>query len=191
MRASLAQIGPQIAGLELDGVLIDGRKKALLCAELGVAFTIQRAANAREACAILWTRHPDRALELALEHSDKVLELAALCGTSAVAISKQLAARPKIRTKKAHQVRLTEYTHETPFRSKRPKMLRRLFVLEPELYAYAREAAAVAGHGSVGQLVREGLWKKCAELVSNCPQFPPRRVQRTTSSARASKRRTG
>jgi hypothetical protein len=69
-------------------------------------------------------------------------------------------------------------------------MLRRLFVLEPELYAYAQEAAAQLGHKNVNRLVRDALWAKVALVVPNCPQYQPARVE-PPNGARATRRRTG
>lgn len=186
LRASLASIGPQIPGLSLDGVLIDGRKKETMCAELGIAFEIRQAESLTEACSILWTRHPARALELAGKRS--VLELAQLCGTSPTAIAKELQAN---KPKKSHhsQKRLISDT-PYPELKQSPKMLKRLFLLEPELYAYAREAAAQAGHRNVNRLVRDALWEKVALLVPMAPQFQPRRVQ-APNGARAQRRRSG
>jgi len=187
LRASLQQIGVQLPGLEYGGELVDGRKKALMCAELGLGFPVQSAKTLQEACSILWTRHPARALELA-GTTRGVLELAALCSTSAVAIAKEIQAnKPK---KSHHKIRIN--TEEKPFHELKDskKMVKRLFLLEPELYAYAREAAAQHGHRNVNRLVRDALWKEIALVVPNAPQFQPRRVQ-PPNGARATRRRTG
>ncbi len=187
LRASLQQIGVQLPGLEHGGELLDGRKKALMCAELGLGFPVQRARTLQEACSILWTRHPARALELAGKNRG-VLELAALCSTSSVAIAKELQAN---KPKKSHhrKMRINEGTAYTELKDSK-KMVKRLFLLEPELYAYAREAAAQRGHKNVNRLVRDALWKEIALVVPNAPQFQPRRVQ-PPNGARATRRRTG
>lgn len=184
LRASLSRIGPQIPGLSFDGVLIDGRKKAPMCADLGLHFEIREAQTLHEACSILWTRHPARAIELAGKTS--VLELAKLCSVSATAIAKELKAN---RPKKSHHKRIIEGQPYPQLKSA-SKMIRRLFVLEPELYAYAREAAAQVGHRNVNRLVRDALWEKVALLVPMAPQFQPRRVQ-PPNGARAQRRRSG
>jgi hypothetical protein len=172
LRASLRQIGPQIPGLEYAGELVDGRKKALMCAELRVPFPVQRAETLKEACSILWTRHPARALELA--GTTRVLELAELCSTSAVSIAKELQANKPKRPRKPMRI-----IQDVPYPALKDekKMVRRLFVLEPELYAYAQEAAAQKGHRNVNRLVRDALWKEIALIVPSAPQFQPRRVE--------------
>jgi hypothetical protein len=175
LRASLQSIGPQIAGLEYEGELVDGRKKARMCAEMGVAFPIQRAHSLEEACSILWTRHELRALELAGPIARSVLELARLCSTTPVSVAKVLHAnKPKI----SHKAKMRAI-EDQPYRQlkERPKMVKRLFTLEPELYAYAREAAAQLGHRNVNRLVRDALWEKVARVVPMAPQFQPRRVE--------------
>lgn len=184
LRASLEHIGPQIPGLEYAGELIDGRKKALMCAELHITFPIYAAKTLEEACSILWTRHPGRALELA--GPKNILELAALCSTSAVAIAKELKANQPKKTK-ARQQRLTD----TPIKMSRSRsaFIRRLFVIEPELYLYAKEAAAQRGHKNVSRVVRDALWKEIAIVVPNAPQFQPRRIQIGQGNSRANRRR--
>jgi hypothetical protein len=170
LRASLQSIGPQIPGLSFDGVLLDGRKKATMCAELRISFEIREAQTLAEACSILWTRHPARALELAGKRP--VLELASLCGVSATAVAKELQAT---KPKKSHHKRRIEGESFSQLKTAN-KMVRRLFTLEPELYAYAREASAQLGHRNVNKLVRDALWEKVALLVPMAPQFQPRRV---------------
>lgn len=186
LRASLIRIGPQIRGLSYAGELIDGRKKAPMCAELGIAFEIHEAENLAEACSILWTRHPARALELA--GTQTVTELAKLCSVSATAIAKEQA---KHKPKRSHHAKRRLIPGQPyPELKADPKMIKRLFLLEPELYAYAREAAAQLGHRNVNRLVRRALWKEVALLVPMAPQFQPRRVQ-APNGARAPRRRTG
>jgi len=181
LRASLTQLGPQKRGLEYAGETIDGRRRAAICAELGIDFTLHECATLQEACSLLWLEHPARALELAAgDGTRSVLELAALCCTTATAIAKELAANKPKKTPKPHG-RANDRTHATAEVTRelrrQPKMIRRLFVLEPELYAYAREAAAQKGHNNVSKIVRQALWKEVALTVPNAPQFQPRRVQ--------------
>lgn len=187
LRASLEAIGVQLPGLELDGVLIDGKKKAHMCAEMRLPFPITVAKSLAEACSILWTRHPQRALELA--GARPLLELAALCSASVTAIAKQLA---QTRPKKSHHAPPKRIIEQRPIIALKntSKMVKRLFLLEPELYAYAKEAAAQLGHRNVNRLVRDALWKECALRVPNAPQFQPRRVQ-PPNGARATRRRSG
>jgi hypothetical protein len=186
LRASLERIGPQISGLSFRGELIDGKKKASMCAELGISFEIYEAQTLSEACSILWTRHPARALELAGPHS--VLELSKLCAVSTTAIAKeQKANKPK---RSHHSQRRLIPGQPYPQLKEDPKMIKRLFLLEPELYAYAKEAAAQRGHRNVSKLVRDALWKEIALCVPLAPQFQPRRVQ-APNGARAQRRRSG
>jgi hypothetical protein len=185
LRESILRIGVQVSGLEFDGVLLDGRKKAAICFELGIEFPIHTAKTLEEACSILWTRHPARALDFAGKSS--VLELAALCSASPVAIAREVQAnKPKSTRPPRRRIEGQPY----PELKEQKKMLRRLFVLEPELYAYAQEAAAQCGHRNVNKLVREALWAKVALLVPQAPQFQPKRVQ-APNGARPPKRRTG
>jgi hypothetical protein len=155
-----------------------------MCAELCITFPIYAAETLEEACSILWTRHPARALELAGPQS--IIALAKLCSASAVAIAKELKAnQPK--KPKLLRVRIND-TPPDMSRS-RAKLIKRLFVLEPELYAYAQEAAAQRGHKNVSRVVRDALWKEIAIVVPNAPQFQPRRVQIGQGNSRANRRR--
>lgn len=185
LRASLQRIGVQVCGLSHGGELLDGRKKALMCVEIGIPFQIQDAKTLAEACSILWTRHPERALQLA--NTTSVLELAKLCGTTPTSVAKQLAQRPKAPTVKKRII------ENQPYRElkSRTRMVRRLLVLEPELNAYAEEAAAQLGHRNVSKLMRDALWEKIALLVPMAPQFQPRRVQAPNGARVSSRRRTG
>jgi hypothetical protein len=185
LRESILRIGVQVSGLEYDGVLLDGRKKAAICLELGIAFHIQEAKTFEEACSILWTRHPARALAFAGKLS--VLELATLCSTNPVAIANEMRAEnSKPKRQKRRRIEGQPY----PQLKESKRMLRRLFVLEPELYAYAQEAAKQSGHGNVNRLVRDALWAKVALLVPQAPQYQPKRIQ-TPNGSRVPKRRVG
>jgi hypothetical protein len=175
----------QIPGLEYAGTLVDGRKKAQMCADIGLDFPIVRADSLREACSILWTRHPERALELA--GTKRVLELAELCGTNATAVAKVI---QQNKPRKSHHKKRIIDGQPYPELKLQSKMVKRLFLLEPELYAYAREAAAQLGHRNVNKLVRDALWAKVALIVPMAPQFQPRRVQ-PPNGARATRRRSG
>lgn len=171
--ASLRNIGVLVPGLEYAGELVDGRKKREMCADLSAPFPVHVAKSHQEACSILWTRHPDRAVELA--GTTRMLELVQLCSASSVSIAKVIQAKkPRV----SHQSKRILAVGDREYRQLRaqPKMLRRLVTLEPELYAYAREAAAQLGHKNFAKLVRRALWKEVALLVPMAPQFAPRRV---------------
>lgn len=173
LRASLQSIGVLIPGLEYEGELVDGRKKREMCADLGVPLPVHTAKSRQEACSVLWTRHPDRAVELA--GTTRMLELVELCSASSVSIAKVLQAK-KPRVSHQSQRILPVGFRDYKYLKQHPKMLRRLVTLEPELYAYAREAAAQLGHRNFAKLVRRALWKEVALIVPNAPQFEPRRV---------------
>jgi hypothetical protein len=191
LRESIQRIGVQSPGLAFAGALLDGRKRSAICLELGSTFPVHTAETFAEACSILWTRHPERALEFAGNAGKSgVLELAELCGASPVAIATEIQANKPKPKKSAAQRRLIE-GQPYPQLKEEKKMLRRLFVLEPELYAYAQEAAAQQGHRNVNKLVREALWAKVALLVPQAPQFQPRRVQPPNGARPIPKRRTG
>lgn len=194
LRASLAQIGPQKPGLVYGGEPIDGRRRAAICTELGIDFDQRECATLQEACSLLWLEHPARALELAAANDVRsVLELAQLCCTTPTAIAKELASKPKPKPKPKPRGRGTDRKHATMEVTRaarsQPKMIRRLFVLEPELYAYAKEAAAQKGHNNVNKLVRAALWKEVALTVPNAPQFQPRRVQSANGPREMPRRR--
>jgi hypothetical protein len=191
LRESILRIGVQSPGLKHAGVLLDGRKRAAICLELGIDFPVQTVATFAEACSILWTSHPDRALQLANNAGKTtILELAELCGATPVAIATEIQSNKPKPNKSAAQRRLIEGQPYTQLKESK-RMLRRLFVLEPELYAYAQEAAAQCGHGNVNKLVREALWAKVALLVPQAPQFQPRRVQPPNGARPIPKRRAG
>jgi hypothetical protein len=192
LRESIRRIGVQAQGLEFEGELLDGGKRFAICAELGIHFPVHRATTLAEACSILWTRHPYRAIQLAgRAGANTVLELSHLCSASPVAIAAELQAnKPKPPKKASAQRRLIE-GQPYPQLKETKKMLRRLFILEPELYAYAQEAAAQCGHGNVNKLVRDALWAKVALLVPQAPQFQPQRVQPPNGARVGTKRRGG
>lgn len=194
LRANLAQVGQQKPGLELAGELLDGRRRAAICAELGVSFDVRSVDTLEEACSLLWIEHPSRALELARSHGvASLLELARLCATTTTAIAKELAARPKGPPKAHGRANDRVHAKKRLARSakREAKMVRRCFVLEPELYAYAREAAIQKGHNNVSIVVRQALWREVALTVPNAPQFQPRRVQPANGARDMRKRRAG
>lgn len=183
----MQKIGPQKSGLEYEGEPIDGRRRAEICADLGQDFSFRKCATLQEACTLLWLEHPQRALELA--GARPLLELAQLCSTTPVAVARELQARPKPKGTRGYTREIEGQPYRELKRAK--KMVRRLFTLEPELYAYAREAAAQKGHRNVNRLVRDALWKEVALTVPNAPQFQPRRVQPPNGVRVLSRRRTG
>jgi hypothetical protein len=156
-----------------------------MCADIGIPLPIHTAETLSEACSILWTRHRARALDLA-GSSRSIVEFAQLCGTTTSAIAQEVQAN---KPKKPHQKRLVEGQSFRHLKAA-SKMITRVIVFEPELWAYARECAAQRGHKNISKLVRDGLWKEIALDVPQAPQFQPRRVQ-PPNGARARRRRSG
>lgn len=183
LRASLVSVGALQPGLAYAGELIDGRRRQPLCAELAIRFEIRECDTLQEACSVLWTLHQIRAIELA--GPLPLRELARLCGATTSAIATQLQA---MKPKKSHS-RDPRILQGQPFPKLKasPVMIRKLMVLEPELYAYAKEAAAQKGHRNVSKLMRDALWKEVAALVPGAPLHQPRRVQ----SPNGARRKTG
>jgi hypothetical protein len=172
LRASLAKIGPQQPGLEYAGQLVDGRRRQLICGELGIQFDVRIAHALEQACALLWPLHPARALELARSEGPRaMLQLAEMCGATPAAVARELAAT---KPKRSHHA--TKRLELDQARTS-PRMLRRLVTLEPELYALAKRAANELGHRSFPRLVRDCLWRAVRDNVHDAPIHQPRRVQ--------------
>jgi len=64
LRESIRKIGPMLPVLMYGGQKIDGRKRARICAELGVIIEVRELLLKEEAGPALWATHPCRALEL-------------------------------------------------------------------------------------------------------------------------------
>jgi hypothetical protein len=173
LRESLLAIGPIVPALEYEGELIDGRRRVPLCEELSIPIERRTLHTLHEACSALYSLHPARALELARKNSERssVLELARICGTTAAAVALHLKdARPKPPRKRRR-------TTDVPIRKlKTQPMVKVLVTMEPELKAYAQEAANGRGHGNVNKLIRDAIWRVVALEVPQAPLHPPRRV---------------
>lgn len=182
LKSSLEAIGVQIPGLKYAGELVDGRRKQRLCAQLRIPYTVHEAHSLKEACSILFTRHPDRALELA--GTTSLHELAQLCSTTTTAIANELAAQKGPPKRPAHS-RIIRANYPA---LKERKMTRVIFTLEPELRAYAKEAAERAGHRNVSKLIRRAIWKEVVLLVPNAGQFQPARCVPKPFDSKSAKR---
>lgn len=179
LRANLAAVGQLTPGLEYNGALVDGKRRQSICSELGVRFDVDVCGSLKEACSKLWAAHPVRALELARSETDRVLELAELCGTTPGAIALvQQALRPKRSARQ--QVRDAVNDH-----ARVRKMIRREVTFEPELWELVQQAAK-ARKTNLAVIVREGVWKVVRELPG-APRHQPRRVQ----PQHGARRRTG
>lgn len=177
LRASLQAIGALQPGYEYAGQLIDGRRRKVLCSELGKSFEVRTCDTLQDACSTLFALHPDRAIQLAKsEGASSLLELATLCSTTPSSIAQHLQL-----PKKSHKRQVKDST--TAARSS-VHMLRRLVTFEPELYALAQEAAREIGHGNFAQLVRDSVWRTIRERVESAPLRQPRRVQPANGARR-------
>lgn len=177
LRASLAAVGQLSPAYEYDGKLIDGRRRAPLCSELGKRLEIHVCASLQEACSTLFALHPVRALELAKsEGAGTLLELAEICGTTPSGVAQHLQL-----PKKSHKRQIKDATSAARSSS---RMLRRLVTFEPELYALAQAAAREMGHGNFARLVRDSVWRTVRERVSAAPRRQPRRVQPANGARR-------
>lgn len=171
LRASLAARGPIHQAYAYAGEIIDGRRRKAFCDELGLKLEIHDCETLHEACSTLFVLHPERALELARRESNSsLLELAALCGTTPVAIARLISA-PKKSHKRASKDAVTKARSSS-------RMLRRLVTFEPELYELAKQAATELGHKNVNKLVRDSVWRTVRDLELNgAPRHQPHRVQ--------------
>jgi hypothetical protein len=182
LRASLAAVGALQPAFEYAGELIDGRRRKVLCDELGASLEIRVCHSPQEACSTLYALHPMRAIELARrEGATTLLELARICGTTTSAIAREL---QPTQPKKSHKRQVKDATARASASS---RMMRRLVTFEPELYALAQEAAREIGHGNFAKLVRDSVWRTVRERVSGAPLHQPRRVQ----PANGARRRAG
>lgn len=172
LRASLAAIGQLHPAWEYEGELIDGRRRAEICATLGLALQVRVCNSLREACSTLWTLgHQDRALELARrEGLTSLLELAAVCGATParVALLLQEAPSPQRRRDRVQKAVTALKRHE-------PRMVRRVVTFEPELLQLAKEKAKMTNK-NLAMVVRDAVWRFVRD-VSGAPRVQPRRVQ--------------
>lgn len=78
-------MGPLLPELWYAGEPIDGRRRAIMCSQLGLALPVRFAESLQVACSALFPLHPLRAIELA--GTTSLRDLAELCsvGVSAVA----------------------------------------------------------------------------------------------------------
>jgi hypothetical protein len=171
LRASLLAIGAQLPALEYAGELVDGRRRVPLCEELGIPIETRTLQTLQEACSTLYPLHPSRAIELA-RHAQRcnVLELAQLCGATSAAIAMHLQAAQPPKSKKRR------LSNEPIRKLKSKPLVKVLVMMEPELKAYAQEAATRRGHGNFSRLVRDAVWRVVALEVPRAPLHPPQRV---------------
>ena len=175
LRESLRAIGPQLPLARYDGHEIDGRRRAKLCAELGLRIETRDCRTLAEACSFLWVHHPARALELA--GARPLLELVQLCGASASAVARELAAA---KPKRKHIKRfLGEQDGPGPTKirvrsreSRGAKGVKLELWVEPAFKAYVDECSRIE-RLSLSGLMREALWARIALTVPRAPLHPP------------------
>lgn len=168
LRASLQSVGPLLPQLLYSGRVIDGDRRDAICSELGIVFPQRRLATREEACAALWLLHPERAITLA--ETDRVLELARLCGTNAVDVAatlKRLRPKPKD-------------AHRSPRQQQGQKRVQVLIWVEPQFKHYLRRAGEVSRLNMTEALTRAG-WKYIQETLPRAATEGQRRAPSAAS----------
>lgn len=151
LRASILAAGCLDALLVWHGMIIDGRRRHLICQEEGVVPPIVVFTELRAACTALFQRHPERAIAMAREHlgghaglPPTVRELAEVCSTSVTAIA--LLTRPKNADKRGPR----------RVRSQRTELVR--VWVQPQWTHYVRLAGASLGL-NLSATVRLACWE--------------------------------
>ncbi len=176
LRTSLQSVGPLLPQLIYAGRVVDGSRRDAICTELGIVFPQRRLATREEACAALWVLHPERALELA--ETDRVLELASLCGTDAINVAAVLA---RLRPPKPKDNR-------APRQTQGQKRTQILLWVEPQFKHYLQRADEVSGLNMTEALTRAG-WRYIQETLPRAATEGSRRAPslRSVKPKRASK----
>ncbi len=175
LRASLQSVGPLLPQLLYAGRVIDGQRRDAICSELGIVLPQRRLATREEACAALWLLHPERAIELA--ETDRVLELARLCGSNAADVSTVL---QRLRPKRKDP-------HRSPRQQQGQKRVQLLIWVEPQFKHYLRRAGEASRLNMTEVLTRAG-WKFIQETLPRAATEGQRRAP-TLESVRPERRR--
>lgn len=182
LRASLAAIGQLQVALEYEGQIIDGRRRAFICADLSIPLQVRVCESLRDACSALWSlNHTERALDLARsEGASSLLELAELCSAtpSSVAVAMQSTLAKPSRRKAMRR-------HVNDLQQHQNRMVRRIVTFEPELLSLAKEKADLIGHKNFAKVVRDAVWRFVRD-VPGAPVRQPRRVQSQNGARRRS-----
>jgi hypothetical protein len=177
LRASLQSVGPLLPQLIYEGRVVDGIRRDAICSELGIIFPQRRLATREEACAALWLVHPERAIAIA--QTDRVLELARLCGTDAVHVATVLAQQrpPKPKDRRA------------PRQTQGQKRVQILLWVEPQFKHYLQAAKEVSHLNMTEALTRAG-WRYIQETLPRAATEGSRRAPslRSVRPQRAPKR---
>jgi hypothetical protein len=151
--ASIAAIGPLLPLLVWQGVTIDGRKREIICAELGLVPRVRVLQTLEEACQALWALHPDRAVELAHKEWDAgdrsplLSTVARLCGARVALVALIVnGKKPKV----------TEKRSPRRTRSVRTELVR--FWCDPQLKHYIKRAGE-AERLELSAAIRVACWE--------------------------------
>lgn len=161
LRDSISAAGCLDAVLIWHGMIIDGRRRHQICAELGIVPPMAVFTTLKSACTALFQRHPERAVTMAREHlgghaglAPTVREVAEVCSTSVSAIA--MLVRPKVKEKRGPRRSHSQRTE-----------LVRVWV-EPQWTHYVRLAGAAQGM-NLSSTVRLACW----EFVQRTLPRPP------------------
>lgn len=150
LRASLQAVGPVLPVVTYMGAVIDGEKRERICGELRLDITKRVCASLGEACALLWTQHPERAVELAQRYgASRLTELAELCNVRASELAVML---QKMRPPPPKRVRGPKVTYN------QKTVVVQVFV-EPQLHHIIKKAAAHEGM-TISAFVRAAVWQR-------------------------------
>lgn len=174
LRDSLRTVGPLLPELIYSGRVVDGAKRDAICIELGIVFPQRRLATREEACAALWVVHPERAIAIA--ETDRVLELARLCGAQPVDIARVLASLRPAKPKERRAPRQTQG---------QKRVLIQMWV-EPQFKHYLQRAEEVDGRNMTEALTRAG-WRHIQETLPRAATEGSRRAP-SIASVRSKRR---
>jgi len=166
LRDSIRESGPVLPVVIFMGETIDGRKRDLICAELGIPITHKHCATLRDACSHLWAVH-HRHRAIALADSRNVHELAQLCGARPAAVAKVLRdalPRPK-------------YVHKNPRQLQGQKLVLVQVWMEPQLKFLAQRAGEREGLKLSG-FIREAAWERVQIVDGRAPMPDTTRAPR-------------
>lgn len=163
LRRSLQNVGPLLPALHWQGELLDGKRRTLICDELGLYLPVRYVESLQGACSFLWPVHPQRALELAGQRS--VAELAELCSVGVGAIAVELA---RTRVKPKPERRATRHKRDEK------KVLVQVWV-DPQWKHYVQRAGEAARLPDLSSAIRRAGWDLVQRVLPNPPQEGGRR----------------
>lgn len=157
LRDSLRRSAPVLPLVFYNGDPIDGRKRASICAELGIAIEEKWCSTLQEACSHLWAvEHQRRAIELA--GVTAVHELAELCGARPAAVARVLRElRPK-----------PKFLHKAPRQLQGQKNVLVQLWMEPQLKFLATRAGQVEGL-TLSAFARSAIYDRVQLIDARAP----------------------